>query len=409
MYDSVKNTSGNDVDGIKAIIKTLEESQIRSKNKYIDYLNNELILEDKRYRTVKLCTYKSRELGGVARIEAKEADESIKDLSSYEKIQSAREVIMSITTDNIKEIYLKYLDECELVWKSQDVQYYIEQINNAKLRKELAKVYNEAESCLKKVRLFHCVNEEYEKWFEGTKEGYLVVNGKRYESVEKADNAYIKWIEHAKQYKNYEGEYNALTENGTKDIPEDNKHDIDTIKDDRIVSDTSFSNYKKQMEEEYKRVLATYELEKSSLNARQLYEQDIIIMPGEVKEIMSVCCEKINVKNNPLANETKSDSIQKNSNPLGSSSIIEGEAQAKNPPTSLIDGRTTMGILMRDTGNDKVETVEALMSVVGDDALLLVDELPRTIEFPANFTEDQIMEVLEDLTKNLVDYDIIDY
>lgn len=325
IIEKINGTKGNDLEGIGEIINILEESSIESKKKYIDLLQDEIKQEDIRYRTVKCEIYETRELAKTARLEAEKLDEKIEDLSTVEKIEDLKKEIDEITTEDIKEKYEKYLEECKKVFDEQNVETKINEIMQTSLRKQLAVPYYEAQNCLKKAELFKCVKEKFENWFNEFNTTYCTINGKLIESPEDASKAYLKWVDHARKYfeymqeknaskkslfgalknatsgviyKNYEGEYNNLTNGGEKAIPLDDKKDYGEIAEIKTNMSSEYYAYIDNMKNEYKRVFASCEMENKDLEASELLEPDIIVKADDVLVIMKECCENISVKEN---------------------------------------------------------------------------------------------------------------
>lgn len=323
IIENTNCTEGNDLDGINKIIHNLEQSEIASKEKYIQYLKEEIQQEDIRYKTVKDKVYETREKAEVARSEAEILDKIIFDLSTEDKLQEVKKTIEEITTEDIKEIYLRYIKECMELWNEQNSEQMETEIKQASLRKEQAETYYTAQLYLKKAQAFNCVKVEFKEWFDAFNNTYCTVNGALLESPEKAAKAYLKWVDHSRKYfeyiqaknaekkslfgafknatsglvyKNYEGEYNSLTNNGENPLPLDKKSDYEVIENIIQEKAASFGTYDTNMHNEYKRVFLPHEMQNKTLNVSELFEEDVVIESSEVLEIMKECCKSVEIK-----------------------------------------------------------------------------------------------------------------
>lgn len=247
IMDLIKKTSGNDVAGIKKIKDQLAESIIESKNKYIEYLDKQLVEEDIRYRTVKEIEFDSRENADIARSEAEKFNVITKSIKDKNTISDLYEQVNSLQTDEWRERLAKYLDNAKGIIDAQDtlavntVEKDYEKIGDlvAALCPLLLLDY--------KAKKLNVINSDWYAMYKILRDKLCIVNGSVIDDPEEAIKAQYKWIEHAKGYykyknekanqsgflsklktgitgvvyKNYEAEYLSLTKNETIPLPND--------------------------------------------------------------------------------------------------------------------------------------------------------------------------------------------
>lgn len=107
-------------------------------------------------------------------------------------------------------------------------------------------------------------------------------------------------------YKNYEAEYNDVTQNGTKSIPKDKKEDYDKeIKSYATNSDQLFEKYILRFADATQRLKLPNEIQDTAINASKLVEITKPINASAVLDIMKECCMDISIKDNPKHLEIK--------------------------------------------------------------------------------------------------------
>lgn len=325
----INNTKGNDVETISDIIREIEDADFMSKEKYISFLKKELEEEDIRFRTVLGELYSTREEAALAREEAKTLKDAFSNLviDSEAKLQELQELVKNTSTVDLKEIYTSYLDKCKELLEHQKAQIGTNVDFNDKLRKEYASFFYRCYLYYRETEFVHVMLPEYEVWFDNLFTQYRTVNGKVFKTPLEADAAYIKLIEHARSYlkyitekkaekksffgalktgvtgivyKNYEPEYNIVTENGTKSIPEDHKEDYDRyIKSSATATDKVVENSRQKIEDATKRIKMSCEMQNKKINASRLIDVTKPVDALAVSNIMKECCQNISVKNNP--------------------------------------------------------------------------------------------------------------
>ncbi len=320
--EKVKSTSANDVETINGIVNNLVASEIKSKDKYIAYLKEELKKEDVRYKNIKGFVFTSREEARVAREKAEEIDKILFNITCDNALAEVKEKISVLEAKVLQEQYIEYLNKCEALWNDQANRINNEYENSDLPRKELMRKYHSADLLRKDAGRYGCLNPVYAKWFERFTVTYTTVNGVRYNAPYEADKAYFKWIEHARHYltyvtdknatkkslfgslknattglvyKNYEADYNSLTDNGTKPIPNDPKEDLKLIKDDMVAFGYMLSSREKEFAEKHSKIRVSCKMENKSMDMSPLYVETLSICANDVRPIMEECCPDVKV------------------------------------------------------------------------------------------------------------------
>lgn len=332
----INNTNGNNIDEINVIIKELEEADFLSKEKYISYLKGVLEEEDTRFRTVLGKLYSTRDEAAQAREDANTLKTAFKNqvIDSEEKFLQLQELVNNIATTDIKEIYATYMEKCKEILEYQKEKIGTTVDFHDKPRKDYAKFFYISYLMYKKTEFIHVMLPEYASWFDNLFVQYRTVNGKLYEAPLDADKAYIKLIEHARSYlkyisetksekksffgvlktsvtgivyKNYEAEYNDVTQNGTKPIPEDKKEDYDMqIKSSATTTGEMLEYYRHSIEDATQRLKLSSKIQDKAINVSRLVEITKPIDASAVSSIMKECCMDISIKDNPKLLEIKS-------------------------------------------------------------------------------------------------------
>lgn len=393
--DDIKATSGNDVVSMSAILSRVEESNVKSRDKYAKYLKSELEKEDKRSRTVKNVLYDSREAAAKARGDAGNVEALIKDMSSEEKIQAAREAANGMETSELSKMYSKYIDECESAWKAQQLEHYKSEKEKCSSRKELGLLFYEIIQIRDKARRLNCANKDFLAWVEEFKKEYCTVNGQLV-SENDADKLYFKWIEHARQYlqyiqeknntkktlfgslknaatglvyKNYEGEYNSITDNGTKPIPTDNSEDLGSLNAAQTTAHSGFMKYSKELDAEYEKMKLSCDIEEVTLDVGNLFAQTEKVDINIIQNIMVACCPGLQI-NGGHKEESKNiekkvpeqKALEKKETADSSKSDAVKTASA---PSDVSAG--TVGVRLVDCKDKKVAIIKVLREQIGCD------------------------------------------
>lgn len=220
---------------------------------------------------------------------------------------------------------MEYLGECESVYGELDEEHiknYQDRILHSTTRKELAKCFYEVQKWKIIGNALNLSDERYDEMYSDFRNAYLNVNGKTLNSPIEADKAYLKYVEHGKQYlkyiteknekktffaslknnvtglvyKNYEGEYNALTENGTKELPLDMMDDLKEIEMIEANESQKYKEFKNRISQKYEKVRASNEIKDKELDVSELVYPTKQITEAEVEAIMKKCCPEVEVK-----------------------------------------------------------------------------------------------------------------
>ncbi|MGN1182804.1 MAG: zinc ribbon domain-containing protein [Faecalibacillus sp.] len=249
------NTFENDWETIMNCIDELDKSNMRSKNKYIDYLYE--ILND--FSDESTSSYK------------KNFFNSLDNKQEMSILQHVHKIITTSTFDDINELLsLKEYIIKELNYKSTEnyirrlnrlIDIYDNSISYAMMyedypflnRLEYTNIILEGEKILKLMNEFNLKNEKFEAIYINLKKDFMNVYGKECQSITDAIDSYAIIIKRAKSYQNslkntkkdnsflcvfkssnnYEDEYNRVTQNGRYTIPDDILSDIKEMKRSR--------------------------------------------------------------------------------------------------------------------------------------------------------------------------------
>lgn len=412
IIDLIAETEGNDTEKIREIIELLQDSQIHSKDKYIEYLQEELELEKIRSSKVKGVIYSTKEYGKQARTEAIELDEMIMDLTTDEKVKKIKNKIQELKTEDLKELYTTYLCLCEKVIEEQNIDSFVDAIATSVLRKDIALQYYLAEKYKERAERLYCLRDEFKHWFEELSINYCTVNGVKYDNSTLADKAYYKWIEHANQYmkymneknadkksflssiktaatgliyKNYESEYNALTDNGTRDIPEDRKSDYDDIKKylDELKSEEI--DYETELKDKYDRIFISAQKDNRSLDVAYLYKNTPEMKKEVIKEMIDSCCSGVHIR--ASEKEFVNSTVTK-------AGIEVGKGNAEIRCLRLLD--------IADKREFVVKKIRELLVVDKITAEKLADTLPSYLGEPQGVVGEKLEELYKVLNRNSI-------
>lgn len=324
----VSNTSGNDIQMIAEIMSELEKSGIRSKDKYISYLRGELELENERFCNVKGVMYDNRDDAEQARKDAVLLDSMFRDAQflSKESIDAFSERVGNIATADLRELYSAYIGVCmqmldeemnEVNRQETDAEYHT--------RKAFAEVFYIEYARMRKAHHVRTVQKEYDEWYTKLYYRYTTVNGQACNSPQEADKAYFKALEHARGYlqyiteknaekkslfskiktgvtgivyKNYEAEYNALTENGTRMLPNDDiKEDKIAIAELASVSENTLTAFQNEMSEKYQRISIESKISDKSMDMDRLFVKTDPVCAEEICAVLREAFPNISLEN----------------------------------------------------------------------------------------------------------------
>ena len=337
ILDRIAGTSGNDVEAIQTLISDIKNTEIKSKEKYIKYLTDELEVEDLRFRNVKNVMYDTRELAQQARKDAFFLDELFVEhnISTKEEAEALMKKVNEIHTEDLRELYLEYLNLCVDIINTQEISNREELVSNM-IRKEAAKIFYMEYLCMQKAKCVRSVTEEYKNWYEDLYHKYVTI-GEQSHSLENVDEVYFKTVNHAMSYlqyiteknkdkkslfskiktgvtgvvyKNYEKEYNDITNNGSNFIPEDDvKNDPLCVREIAKASNEEFKEFKKAITEKYKRMGELSNIEDKAMDAKAVYMETKQIENFEIEKILQAVCPAIQLpsRNIIIKNEKDKD------------------------------------------------------------------------------------------------------
>ncbi|MGN0420671.1 MAG: hypothetical protein ACI4E4_09530 [Acetatifactor sp.] len=321
----IDRTSGNDTSTIRSIIEELENADFLSKEKYVSYLNKQLEEEDIRFRTVLGKLYGTREEAAQARKDAKTLSDAFDFgvLDSEKKINELQDMVDSIVTTDLRELYHSYLEKCSELVSYQKAQIGTTADYGDKLRREYASFFYPHYKYYKISEYMKVLLPEYVNWYINLSTQYRVVCGKSYKTPLEADMAYLKCVEHACSYqkyiteknaekksffgsiktavsgtvyKNYETDYNYVTGNGVRNIPSDCESDKQNIQSLANKTDRLVEEYQQAIESIKKRMNLPYTMPNTNLNASNLIIETKLVTDETVFFIMKDCCPDISVK-----------------------------------------------------------------------------------------------------------------
>ena len=349
----VSNTSGNDIQMIAEIMSELEESGIQSKDKYIRYLRGELELENERFCNVKGVIYDNRDDAEQARKDAVLLDSMLRDAQflSKESIDAFSERVGNIATADLRELYSAYLGVC-MQMLDEEINDVNRQEANAEYhtRKAFAEVFYTEYARMRKAHHVRTVQKEYDEWYTKLYYRYTTVNGQACNSPQEADKAYFKALEHARGYlqyiteknaekksffskiktgvtgivyKNYEAEYNALTENGTKTLPDDDiKEDKIAIAELASISENTLTAFQNEMGEKYQRISIGNRIADKSMDMGGLFVKTAPVSAEEICAVLREAYPHI-----PLENLKKSMAVKEEEGIAETETKIETKAK----------------------------------------------------------------------------------
>lgn len=322
ILEKIKATSGNDIDAIRGMISELESSGILSKDKYVNYLNQELELENQRFCCVKDVMYADRSTAEQARKDVILLDGLFEgaEFSSKEQMEKVKAEVRNIVTEDLRELYMEYSDVCMQILTEQDSMERPAVDMEYTTRREFAEAFYRAYELFQKASYVRAELKEYTEWFQEYKKKYQTVNGQFIDGLERADDVYFTLLENVRGYakylaeqssekkgffskiktgftgflyKEYEQEYMALTGNGTKALPNDNiETDKLVIGEYRDACTNGYAGFKKEIDEKYQRMSVASEIDARSMDASDLFEKTKLVALADIyRTIFDICTD----------------------------------------------------------------------------------------------------------------------
>ena len=262
IYDEINIVDEDSILNAKKIIEN--EFSMKGKEKYIELVNEMLVFFDERYRTVNTVVYKTRELADEVRTDFEYIKKSLDDANKrdFQGLIRLANNINSKCTTNIKELWIEKIMDISKV-----VKKILEYVNSEKeFEKRIALNISlaEGEILLAEAKALSIELKEIEIVIEEVKNKVLTVFDKKYTTLEAANKEFYKIVKNAHSYKayldeeqnqnksffkkignnlkgvlakGYEKEYNLLTNNGIKLLPEDKVEELDSVL--AVIKDTN--------------------------------------------------------------------------------------------------------------------------------------------------------------------------
>lgn len=327
LVSEIKNLSGNKRELILELITKFDKSDIKSKQKYMNYLNEQLIEEDIRFRTIRGVVYETREEAEQIRNENLAIENLLRTsvLDNRNKLVEIKNCIDTLSVLETQKDYLCYIETCFDIWDLMEEKSQTTVNNEFGTRKEYATYFYSLELIKLQAEYLGLVNAKFAKFYSMVEQDYFSVNGKLCTSSAEADKKYYKWVEHSRSYlkyiteknatkktflskiktgitgvvyQGYEEEYNSLTKNGTLAIPNDSFSDLETIQLGIVkVNNNTYDEFKAKVKSysELKK-LSSSMLDKI-LNAEHLVENNTKDYSQEIYMIMKKVCPGIRINN----------------------------------------------------------------------------------------------------------------
>lgn len=205
LIEDVSDINEDERDEIKECIERFSNSNIKTKQKYIDYLNEKLSQANKRAKTVFGVELESEESANEARKYCKELKEKILNLRCddiNDLINLKKDIELNLD-GRLSGNYIKRLD-CLINLYKNSIDFKDKYNNyNFENRLEYTKVIIEGEKIYHLLDEFNLSNKDFINLYEILKRNYLIVYGEEYSSIDVAIQKYIDLINNANSYKKY--------------------------------------------------------------------------------------------------------------------------------------------------------------------------------------------------------------
>ena len=261
VIDNVSNIDENDREKISACINTLEDSNIKSKQKYLDFLNRKLQEANTNAKSVFGIELDNEQMANEALKQCQivydtfsnEIFDSVLNLSQFKNyIENNLDNRISIGYLNRIDDLINIFNESMSYCKKYDRYHFTN-------RWEYTNAVVEGEKIQVLLNSFNLINDEFDKVFVRLKKDYVNVFGIEYSSIDIAIEKYVNLVNHAKAYKKsqdekresknkgffnslkagvssalnsrYETDYLRVTNNGTISIPDDIPFELNQMTD----------------------------------------------------------------------------------------------------------------------------------------------------------------------------------
>ena len=199
--DLTIRVDGNDENRLIEIKEKIENNyKTKSKNKYLDFINNALKDYDLRYRTVFGDEYETREQSDIIKDNLKKAVE-IKQSINFDSLDDIKEASKKTDNEdiaeNIKNKYKSMYNECIEKWEETNNALSLSYSNRTEQTELLYKLMNLHDDC----EYMGIKNHEFEEFYENKRNELLTVKDETLDTISDANKRYYKLLFKAQSYK----------------------------------------------------------------------------------------------------------------------------------------------------------------------------------------------------------------
>lgn len=313
VIESAESTNANDREKITFFINELENSNIKSKQKYIDYLNTKYAEAEVNAKTIFGIQLESEESAKIAKEYCKEIRNRLLNDSydSVDELNDLKNYIELNLDGRISSNYMRRLDSLIQLYKTS-LNYTDTYTNyDFKNRLEYTNVIIEGEKIYQLLATFNLRNEQFSKLYKLLNKKYVNVFGEQYSSIDIAIQKYIDLVNNANSYRKYledklssknqgflgqlkvgisnvvngrhEDDYMRVTSNKTVDIPSDTVEQLNEMDSKIGIVDKVINTEKNRIESI---ILNDPESHSENLSMYKLYIDNFKI--DEMQEIMQI-------------------------------------------------------------------------------------------------------------------------
>lgn len=208
LFEKTRQMSGNKEDEIRQILEKTGNYSCKSRQKYVDYLEDALKRADLRYRNVKNIMFDTRDMADKARRECADFEELLKTpCTSMPQLQALKEKAEGMETA-VKDIYMQLVTCMNTIWNRQDIMYSTKALYRPEKRTDYTSMWYEATELYRSGELLEMKNEAFLKWYDMMSKDFLTIKGVTYANAQEANQSYYKVLGHAFAYKKYMDEKN---------------------------------------------------------------------------------------------------------------------------------------------------------------------------------------------------------
>ena len=299
--------------------KITNEYEQKSKDKYLEFIDKALKDYDLRYRTVFGDEYNSRKEADQAKSEIKDLID-IKSSIGFDSLEGIQDACVKTKagafSDKLKNQYVSVYEECENKWKEITDAQQCTFSNRMEQTKLAYKLLNLQDDC----RFLGINNKDFDEYVGSFMNDMMTVNGEKAATIEESNKRYYKLLFKAQSYKSNVvekesapkkglfskmmgdvkgalssgnlSEYNYFTEDGTKELPTDDK----SVRDEVISIGASLNEERRKNKAEkdgykYFALDKPFSLEPVTLNGKKIVEPDLKVSGDFIVDTMRECTE----------------------------------------------------------------------------------------------------------------------